>query len=470
MGYFLTLIWKCLSQDYKSDPFISIVVPIKNVEAFIPGLIESLEAQTYKNFRVIVIDGLSNDNSIEKFERSSLRIKIYSENDRSLSNALKKGLDRAEGEIVAIMTKEDRYYPYTLQEIVNLYKKHPFAPVYFGDLDVISKAGDLIYKLNAQTFDHHQIKHCRVIPNIPSTFFNKKTLGEHLFYNDDYPSSPDYDLWLRLSYLFPKQSFIYTKMAVAKMIQDELSMSFTENGLISQIDSKIGYFYDFVYGHDIQLKEKEGLNVEAEIVLWCVEQLRSIGAARNTFAKLYSRAYRASPQNDRLLSLLGKEHNFFIDVLANEIKEAYSHLGSVVLKKIDCGIEVGTNPFWTSAKVIAGDGGGCQILTSDLSWGYSAQVKFNFHQDLWQLNRGCFRLWVRVKGQSELGIIGISTVANLDDIKDEIFIAGGQNFDVSFLIYDLDGAKKLRTILVRSGGVAKSILQIDCISVHCETV
>ena len=49
------------SDDYK----ISIVVPVYNVEKYLPRCVESILAQTYKNFEIILVDDGSTDNSGE---------------------------------------------------------------------------------------------------------------------------------------------------------------------------------------------------------------------------------------------------------------------------------------------------------------------------------------------------------------------------------------------------------------------
>ncbi|GAG93921.1 unnamed protein product, partial [marine sediment metagenome] len=46
-------------------PLVSIIVPTKNAQGFLPGLLESIKLQTYDNIEIIVVDNFSTDNTVK---------------------------------------------------------------------------------------------------------------------------------------------------------------------------------------------------------------------------------------------------------------------------------------------------------------------------------------------------------------------------------------------------------------------
>ena len=73
--------------------------------------LESIHNQTYKNIEHIIIDGASQDGTIELLEEYAQKgwIKYYSESDTGIYNAFNKGIDRANGEYIVFVNSDDFY-------------------------------------------------------------------------------------------------------------------------------------------------------------------------------------------------------------------------------------------------------------------------------------------------------------------------------------------------------------------------
>ena len=101
-------------------PKISVLLIIKNAIPLVLGTLNSLRAQSFKNFDVIVVDGASTDGTLEVLREAArdLPLQIVSEPDRSLADAFAKGLRRADGDIVGMLCADERYYPNTLEQVV----------------------------------------------------------------------------------------------------------------------------------------------------------------------------------------------------------------------------------------------------------------------------------------------------------------------------------------------------------------
>lgn len=89
---------------------ISIIVPVYNVEVYLPRCIESILSQTYSDFELILVDDGSSDNSLsicEKYAGADGRIIVLSKPNGGLSSARNFGLEKANGEFYSFIDSDD---------------------------------------------------------------------------------------------------------------------------------------------------------------------------------------------------------------------------------------------------------------------------------------------------------------------------------------------------------------------------
>jgi glycosyltransferase involved in cell wall biosynthesis len=181
-------------------PLITIVTPSFNQGQFIEETIFSVLNQTYKNIQYILVDGGSNDNTMEVVNRYRDRIdSIIHEKDRGQADAINKGFRIAKGELVGWINSDDILYPDCLEKIVELYNENPNAAIYYHSKNnVIDEQSNII-----NTYQH-------IIPNrnhllkinynvVQQGSFYNRTLVERVGYlNIENHYSMDLDLWLSL--------------------------------------------------------------------------------------------------------------------------------------------------------------------------------------------------------------------------------------------------------------------------------
>lgn len=103
-------------------PKISIITPTFNQAQFIEETILSVLNQNYPNLEYIIIDGGSNDNTIEIIKKHEKSITYWvSEKDAGQTNAINKGLKKASGEILAYLNSDDLLFPNSLHEVAQQY-------------------------------------------------------------------------------------------------------------------------------------------------------------------------------------------------------------------------------------------------------------------------------------------------------------------------------------------------------------
>lgn len=106
----------------KSQPLVSIIVPVYNAERFIEETIASVQAQTYENWELILVDDVSSDNSallITQMQKDDKRIKlIFLEKNSGAAIARNKGLANADGRYISFLDADDIWLSAKLEKQV----------------------------------------------------------------------------------------------------------------------------------------------------------------------------------------------------------------------------------------------------------------------------------------------------------------------------------------------------------------
>ena len=141
-----------------TNPFISIVIPLYNKEKFIARTLESVLAQTFKNFEVLIVNDGSTDSSVEVAKKYiDDRFRIINQKNSGVSAARNKGIKLARAKYIAFLDADDTWEPNFLSEIQRLIKKYPQAGLYgtgyrkINELNKIEKIVRLSKKFTSNT-------------------------------------------------------------------------------------------------------------------------------------------------------------------------------------------------------------------------------------------------------------------------------------------------------------------------------
>ena len=104
------------------SPLISIIVPIYKTEEYLPKCIESILAQTYANFELILVDDGSPDKCpqiCDEYAEKDSRIKVIHKENGGLSSARNSGLDIAKGEYIGYVDSDDYIEPVMYEKMIH---------------------------------------------------------------------------------------------------------------------------------------------------------------------------------------------------------------------------------------------------------------------------------------------------------------------------------------------------------------
>lgn len=126
------------------ETLISVIVPVYNVEHFLPRCVDSILAQTHKNLEIILVDDGAKDRSgaiCDEYAVKDPRVTVIHKENGGLSSARNAGLDAARGEYIAFVDSDDWIEPEMYGHMLSLMEKYDAGLVCAGRYDVSEKTG-----------------------------------------------------------------------------------------------------------------------------------------------------------------------------------------------------------------------------------------------------------------------------------------------------------------------------------------
>lgn len=185
-------------------PKVSVIIPVFNARLYLVEALDSIIAQTFSDWELIIINDGSTDGSKDIIDQyQDKRIK-YIENDTNLGliASLNKAIDFCSGEYIARMDADDIAMPDRLRKQVEFLNTHPDYVLCGTNALVINNSGEQIGKIRNLTDNKYlQINLLFSDPFIhPSMMIRRSALTENK-YNPLYKHVEDYELWCRIAKL-----------------------------------------------------------------------------------------------------------------------------------------------------------------------------------------------------------------------------------------------------------------------------
>lgn len=197
-----------------TNPRISIVMPLYNTEAFVAEAIDSVLAQSFADFELLIVDDGGQDSSLPIAQSyKDPRIRIISQSNRGLAGARNSGIAAARGDYVALLDSDDRWLPdKLLLHIIHL-DATPWIDVSYSGSHFIDHEGRRLRQpqqpqLSAIT---PEIIFCRnPVGNGSAAVLRRSTLealsfrhpaepARRCYFDEEFRQSEDIDMWMRMA-------------------------------------------------------------------------------------------------------------------------------------------------------------------------------------------------------------------------------------------------------------------------------
>ncbi len=141
------------------EPLVSILTPAYNHEKYVSVFLDSILAQTYTNFELIIVDDCSTDNTTSIIEQYKDERIHFFRNDfnRGMNGNLNIAFSKAKGKYIAILASDDFLEPQYLEGMLAFFEQHKDFAVVYPKIQKVDEAGKLIpnqqdYKISGERF------------------------------------------------------------------------------------------------------------------------------------------------------------------------------------------------------------------------------------------------------------------------------------------------------------------------------
>ena len=214
-------------------PLITIIIAVFNGAETLQQCIDSVTQQTYLKKELIIIDGGSNDGTVELLAANNKHISYWiSEPDKGIYNAWNKALVQVKGEWICFLGADDFFWNNQVlaQMAEHLIKIPSSIRVVYGQVMLLNKDEDIIYSVG-KPWEHikKSFLHGMAIPH-PSTMHRASLFEQHGIFDESFYIAADYEFLLRE--LKTKDAFFIANIITTGMRQGGIS-STPENILLS---------------------------------------------------------------------------------------------------------------------------------------------------------------------------------------------------------------------------------------------
>lgn len=230
-----------------NNPFFSIVIPTYNRANFISKAIESVLAQSFKDFEIVVVDDGSTDET-EQVVMSirNEKVRYFRKENEERAAARNFGARSAKGKYINFLDSDDTIYPHHLQTAKQFCDQFLEVKVFHLGYDIKDVRGVLLHSVSNIKSINRQILSGNVL-SCNGVFLKREVMKELQFNEDRLLSSlEDWEFWIRLSARF---QFLNSNTITSTVIQhDQRSVMMPD---ANRIKLKVNKFVKYVLADEI---------------------------------------------------------------------------------------------------------------------------------------------------------------------------------------------------------------------------
>ena len=215
-------------QNKKSNPKVSVIIPTYNRCAWIKHAIDSVLQQTYQDFELFIIDDGSTDITKGILSEYEDKIKYFYQSNRGPAAARNLGIEKSTGTYICSLDSDDRWVKSKLETQVKLVSENPHITICYTDEIWIRKGIRVNQKKIHQKYSGWIYQRCLPLCIIsPSSVMIHREVFEKVGnFDEEMKVGEDYDLWLRISQIYPITFINKNKIIKYGGHEDQLSHKF----------------------------------------------------------------------------------------------------------------------------------------------------------------------------------------------------------------------------------------------------
>jgi glycosyltransferase involved in cell wall biosynthesis len=186
-------------------PQVSVIIPTYNRAGPVQDAVASVQAQTFRDFEILVVDDGSTDGTTAALAAiPGIRV-VRGETRRGVAAARNLGIAAARGEWLAFLDSDDRWQPEKLARQMAYLTAYPELLLSQTE-EIWVRRGVRVnkprtHKKTAGWIFLPSLARCMISPS--AAMVHRKLLADHGGFDEDLPAAEDYDLWLRLTWRYP---------------------------------------------------------------------------------------------------------------------------------------------------------------------------------------------------------------------------------------------------------------------------
>jgi glycosyltransferase involved in cell wall biosynthesis len=212
---------------------ISIITPCLNRADLIPEAIESVRQQNYPCLEHLIMDGGSTDGTLEVLERYP-GLRVISEPDEGIYDALNKGIDLARGEVIGFLNTDDLYEPDIFEAVAQMFVRNPEIEALVGGASIFHKTpqGAQVTLTAFPCVDQNQLlaRSTQGAPIFNAWFFRKGLFEELGVFDTRYRYVADRDMLIRMAFQGYRYACLDKPVYCYRMHPGSYTLSGTDSG------------------------------------------------------------------------------------------------------------------------------------------------------------------------------------------------------------------------------------------------
>ena len=187
--------------DNKTAPAVSVIIPVYNGINYLNESVDSVLAQTFTDYEVLVVDDGSTDETWDLIQAYEDRVRGIRKPNGGVASALNRGIQEARGRWIAWLSHDDVFLPDKLLKQVEFLKNNPQFKASYTGFYIIDQLGKIVGEYKPVWYPREQATRMlfySTYMNGSSMLIERACFDKVGLFNEKLKSTQDIDMWLRM--------------------------------------------------------------------------------------------------------------------------------------------------------------------------------------------------------------------------------------------------------------------------------